>query len=237
MKSKILHKKWLLPLGSMVAASIIAVGAWFAVGALRSDTPEVGDIALITDTPEVEDIALITDTPEVEDVALTTDTQESEMTYVRNPEHGRLPNARRPFGRRRHSASLQNGQQARRIGEHKRDGAGRGRHTPTTLYEFEIVRDRSKAMPGGTIYVVKNRSELVWGCPRDGSTNTPLTTLSAGGDTVVLYLDKHGRRHRSCTDHRLDRTRLYGPAQLRQRRLRCHRYRADRGRGNGQRRH
>ena len=38
MKIKTLDKRWLLPLGSMIAASAIGVASWFAVAALRSGT-------------------------------------------------------------------------------------------------------------------------------------------------------------------------------------------------------
>ena len=187
--------QWMLPLGSAFVAAVIAAGAWFGVDALRTGTPEVGDIALITDTPEVEDIALITDTPEVEDIALitdtpevedialTTDTQESEMTYVVTLSMDVYPTLDGLSGA---ADIVVLGTVSRLVESGNTRGMEQDGGTyPYNLYEFEIV-ESFKGDVGGTIYVVRTDPSLFGGAP--GMAEYPLTTLSAG-DTVVLYLD------------------------------------------------
>ena len=173
----------MLPLGSMVAASIIAVGAWFAVGALRTDTPEVGDIELIRDTTEVEDIALITDTPEVEDIALITDTPDVYDIKVVSFSMDVYSSLEGLTGA---ADVVVLGTVMSVAGSGlSRGKEGDGSPIPYTLYELE-VHETFKGDASGTIYVPRTDPSYL----EDSVSfhDAPLTKL-VPGETVILYLD------------------------------------------------
>ncbi len=187
--------QWMLPLGSMVAASIIVVGAWFAVGALRPDTAveEIREVAAVNEVDqndEVHEVAAVNEVDqndEAEEVAAIDGVDQDDEVYEITVTSLSLDEIYPTL------ESLSGSADAVIMGEVKgavhsaitfgSDGTG-GIGVPYTIYEVE-VRETFKGDASGTIYVDRTDPSFLGDAP--GVAEYPLTTLGVG-ETVILYL-------------------------------------------------
>ncbi len=189
--------QWMLPLGSMVAASIIVVGAWFAVGALRPDTAveeirEVAAIEVVDQNDEVHEVAAVDEVDqndEGQEVAAVDEVDQDDEVYeitVTSLSLNVYPTLE----------VLSESADAVILGEVKgavhtgisfgtdgTDGTG-GIRVPYTLYEVE-VHETFKGDASGAIYVARTDPSFLGEAP--GVADYPLTTLGVG-EAVILYL-------------------------------------------------
>ncbi len=187
----------MLPVGSMVAASIIVVGAWFAVGALRPDTgvEEIREVVAVEEASQndkVHEVAAVDEADqydEGQEVAAVDEVDQDDEVYEITVTSLSLDQIYPTL------EALSGSADAVILGEVKgavhsaitfgSDGTG-GIGVPYTVYEVEI-HETLKGDASGTIYVDRTDPSFLGDAP--GVAEYPLTTLGVG-ETVILYLGR-----------------------------------------------